>query len=122
MIPSTATILLVEDDKLNQYALRTLFEDTGHTLVGMAETAQQALTLAERYRPTHVVLDVRIKGPMDGIQTAAELMKHYVCQIIFVTGDTHPDTLVRMDAVTLSHVLFKPVSPEVLINLIALTQ
>ena len=46
---TTPSILLVEDDPLNCFAFETLFETSGHVLVGRAETGPEAVSLAARW-------------------------------------------------------------------------
>jgi CheY-like chemotaxis protein len=118
MTPRSVSILLVEDDPFNCFAFETLFETSGHALVGRAETGPEAVSLASLHRPSHVLMDVRLRGPMDGIQAAAELLRHLPCRIIFITGDTRRSTAVRMEDIDFSRVLIKPFSPDAMLALI----
>jgi two-component system, LytTR family, response regulator AlgR len=69
----THRVLIVDDEQPARERLRALLgEIGGSTVAGEAATGGEALQLAERCRPTLVLLDVRMPG-MDGIETAQHL-------------------------------------------------
>ena len=69
-----AKILIVEDDPLSALDLQNEVERLGYEVVGMAESADEALMASEESRPDLALLDINIVGSMDGIQTARLLL------------------------------------------------
>ncbi|HEY9126432.1 MAG TPA: response regulator, partial [Acidobacteriaceae bacterium] len=63
-------ILVVEDEPVVALDLQQEVEQLGLTVVGLAESADEALLIAEEDRPDLALMDVRIVGSLDGVQTA----------------------------------------------------
>ncbi len=66
-------ILIVEDERLLAEELRERLITIGATVVGAAVTGAQAVTLAEQLRPDLVLMDIRLKGEMDGIEAGRQI-------------------------------------------------
>ena len=77
--------MLVDDEELSRFAMRTLlmrnFNDV--TLVAEAETGEEAIEMFERYRPDGVIMDLRIPG-MDGLKASRYIMEHYPMASILI--------------------------------------
>src|SRR5579871_4568732 len=63
-------ILIVEDDVLIASEMEAALTDEGFEVAGTASTGKEALQLAASQSPTLVVMDVRLAGDRDGIETA----------------------------------------------------
>ncbi len=90
-----ARILIVEDEVVVALDLKTQLEDQGYAIVGMAESGEQALALAREGKPDLTLMDVRLKGPMDGIQAAAVMAQELRAPVIFLTSFSDPETVQR---------------------------
>ena len=67
-------VLLVEDHDLMRKALRTLLEAEGRfAIVGEAADAAAALQLAADTAPELAIMDISLKGPMNGLELTAHL-------------------------------------------------
>src|ERR1700740_1145657 len=66
----TASILIVEDEGLIALDLRKKLEQAGYRVAAIADNATDALAAVERFNPSLVLMDIRIRGPQDGIETA----------------------------------------------------
>jgi CheY-like chemotaxis protein len=104
-------ILVVEDDADTRQALgeylATLFPDAR---VLVSESGENALQLAQRTRPTVVVLDLRLRG-IDGFEFAERLRASDPGRgvpIVALTGDMRPDTLLEAEAAGFVAFLRKP--------------
>src|SRR5215470_4703961 len=60
-------ILIVEDEILVAIDIRIMLEANGYVVIGMAASAEQAITIAGRERPDLVLMDVRLEGGRDGV-------------------------------------------------------
>ena len=88
-------ILVVEDEPIVALDLQQEVEQLGLTVIGQAESADEALMAAEENRPDLALMDVRIVGSMDGIQTARLLREAYGIPVIFLTSYSDEPTIKR---------------------------
>jgi PAS domain S-box-containing protein len=91
-----AKLLIVEDEPLVALDLQQEVEQFGHEVVGLAESADEALMAVEERRPDLALMDVRINGRMNGIQTARLLKDAYQVPAIFLTGYSDEITVARV--------------------------
>ena len=63
-------VLIVEDEPVVALDLKQEVEEFGCEVLGVAESADEALMAAEENLPDLALMDVRIVGSVDGIQTA----------------------------------------------------
>jgi len=90
-----AKLLIVEDEPIVALDLQQEVEQLGCEVVGLAESADEALVAAEICRPDLALMDVRIVGSMDGIQTARLLRTAYDVPVIFLTSYSDEATIGR---------------------------
>jgi PAS domain S-box-containing protein len=88
-------ILVVEDEPIVALDLQQEVEQLGLSVVGQAESADEALLAAEENRPDLALMDVRIVGSLDGIQTARLLREAYGIPVIFLTSYSDEPTIKR---------------------------
>jgi CheY-like chemotaxis protein len=80
-------ILIVEDERLIAETLKEIVEEHGHTVVGIKASAEETIDLFHAASPDLLIIDIRLKGAIDGIQTA--LILHQTIKkvpIIFLTA------------------------------------
>jgi CheY-like chemotaxis protein len=104
-------VLVLEDERIVAADLQRLLRELGYDASDCAATASKALTLAEETPPDVVLADIRIEGPVDGIDTAIHLRKHYGAAIIFLTAHADDQTVDRAKQAEPSAYLIKPISP-----------
>lgn len=88
-------ILIVEDDFLVAGELEHALQSAGFEVVGAAISGSEAIELAKTLHPAIAVMDVRIAGTQDGVDTAIELFQHYGIRSIFATAHHDPITVAR---------------------------
>ena len=88
-------ILIVEDEPIVAMDLQQEIEKFGCEVVGLAESVDEALIAVEENRPDLALMDVRIVGRMDGIQTARLLRDMYRVPAIFLTSYSDELTISR---------------------------
>ena len=79
-------ILIVEDDLLITSQMEAALTDAGFQIAGTASTGKEALQLAHAQSPTLVVMDIRLAGDRDGIDTALELFRSHGIRCIFASA------------------------------------
>jgi CheY-like chemotaxis protein len=81
-------IFIVEDEKIVAEDLRTILENHGYEVVGMAISGQEAVTEIKRLQPDLVLMDVRIQGELNGIEVAIVIQSFFddPIPVVFLTG------------------------------------
>ncbi|WP_198321114.1 hybrid sensor histidine kinase/response regulator [Azohydromonas aeria] len=90
-------ILIVEDEAVIALDLRLELEDMGYRVLGPARSGEQALALARQERPDLVLMDIRIQGALDGVDTAARMAGggEPPVPVIFLTSHNDDETVAR---------------------------
>jgi len=89
-------ILVVEDDFLVAMQMESALTEAGFDVAGVAATGEDAIELAVSERPRLVVMDIRLAGDRDGIDTALQLFAEQGIRCIFATA--HQDEQSRARA------------------------
>jgi two-component SAPR family response regulator len=63
-------ILVVEDEAIVAANLESILSDSGHNVVGMIDNGLEAIRLAKTLQPEIIFMDIKLKGDLDGIDTA----------------------------------------------------
>ena len=106
-------VLIVEDERVVAEYYRVVVENLGHSVCGIAATADQAVRLAEEENPQIIFMDVRLIGERDGVDAAMEIFERKnPVPVVYVTGSKEPETMQRIRLDHPAAVLIKPVFEE----------
>ncbi|CAA9889358.1 Response regulator receiver modulated diguanylate cyclase/phosphodiesterase with PAS/PAC sensor(S) [Candidatus Methylobacter favarea] len=105
-------IMIVEDEGIIAMDMRSQLEGFGYDVVATAFSGQEAITLASRHRPELVMMDIVLKGSMDGISAAQTITKSLHIPVIFLTAYSDPATLRRAKTTGAYGYLIKPFRPD----------
>ena len=109
---NAARILIVEDEHVVARHLKLALESDGYEVTGVADSAAQALAVAEKKPPDLVLMDIRIRGDMDGVDTASVLRTQLGLPVVFLTANADDPTLRRALTVGAGGFLTKPFNPK----------
>lgn len=90
-----ATILVVEDEGIVAQEIKDRLEKTGYTVCAVAHDGPTAIDRAATMRPDLVLMDIRLKGDMDGIAAAGRIREQLHIPVVYLTAYTDPGTLER---------------------------
>lgn len=90
-----ARILVVEDEAIIAADLEQSLRRLGHAPVGTAASGAQALMLVEQERPDLVLMDIRLKGQMDGVEAARRIREAHAIPVVYLTSHSDAATLSR---------------------------
>ncbi|MDD3574410.1 MAG: response regulator [Methanospirillum sp.] len=107
-MPQGSKILIVEDEMLISMEIKQKLMEMGYNVVGQAITGESAIQKAGEKKPDLILMDIRLKGELDGITAAKRVMELYDIPIIFLTAHSDKATLERAIAVSPSGYLLKP--------------
>lgn len=107
-MPQGSKILVVEDEMIISMEIKQKLHAMGYVVTGQAITGESAIQKAGETQPDIVLMDIRLKGDMDGITAAKRIIELYDLPIIFLTAHSDKATLERAIAVSPSGYLLKP--------------
>jgi two-component system, response regulator PdtaR len=105
-------ILIVEDEAITGMTIREMVRMFGYEPHGPVVSGQAAVTSALALRPDVILMDIMLKGPMNGIQAARAIRAQYCCPVIYLTGSSDQ---VRADLVQLTELfdlVLKPIGEQ----------
>lgn len=88
-------VLVVEDESIVSKDIQNSLKKLGYTVVGSASTGLKAIELAGKSLPDVILMDIMLKGDMDGIEAAETIKKLYNIPIIFLTAYADSSTLAK---------------------------
>lgn len=91
----TPRIMVVEDEGIIAQDIKNCLEGLGYIVPDVVFTGREAISRAEELRPDLVLMDIVLKGDIDGIETAAEIRKKYNIPIVYLTAYEDDRTLKR---------------------------
>jgi len=106
------SILIVEDDPVITSLIAFMLKDLGYLVAGSASTAQDAIDAAKKVGPDLVLMDIHLKGQIDGIEAARTLWGVYNIPVVFITADAEDLTLQRAIKTSPFGFIEKPLNKE----------
>lgn len=88
-------ILIVDDEMVVAEDIRRQLGSFGYTVIGVLSSATDAVHVAGEHRPDLILMDVKLKGPIDGIDAARTIHAQYGIPVIYLTAFSDEDTLER---------------------------
>jgi DNA-binding response OmpR family regulator len=108
MNPNNGRVLIVEDEAIVAMEIELELENKGFFVVGKATKGEQAIEYAKMRVPDIVLMDINLKGDMDGITASEELLQYINVPILFISALTDGNTEARIGKIPRSHFLSKP--------------
>ena len=88
-------IMIVEDEKIVAMDIKDSLESFGYTVPCMASTGKDAIEKAGIHNPDLILMDVVLKGDMDGIQAAEIIHANSDVPVIYLTAYSDEKTISR---------------------------
>lgn len=118
---TASRILVVEDERIIALHLRLQLTKLGYDVPNTVSSGDHALRRIEQSPPDLVLMDINLKGKLDGIATAAAIRQSSVIPIIYLTAYSADETLARAAATNPHGYLLKPFSERELHAMIQVT-
>lgn len=115
----TRSVLVIEDEAVVALFLSDILTDLNYEVCAVAASGRDALAQAARHRPALAMVDVRLKGDLDGLDTAGALHAQFGIPSILLSGDPEALRSAKQRGVTPIAVLTKPYTPEQLETVLA---
>ena len=102
----TTSVLIIEDEPVIALDVAESVKSLGHKVIGIANRASQAITMAKTNPPGLVLADIQLKDGSTGVMAVREILKSIEVPVVFVTA--FPERLLTGEALEPAFVVTKP--------------
>ncbi len=105
-------ILIVEDQNIIALDLKSRLQGLGYAVVATLSSGEEAVQVSGDLQPDLILMDIRLKGRIDGIEAAAEIRCAQDIPIIYLTAHSDEQTLQRARLTEPNGYLLKPIEDQ----------
>ncbi len=102
-------LLIVEDEQIVSKFMEKQLSGAGYVIVDVVTTGEEAIEKVSILKPDIVLMDIKIMGSMDGIETADHIRKHFQVPVIFLTSLSDDESFQRAKKTEPFGYLLKPI-------------
>lgn len=88
-------VLIVEDEVLTARAIAKDLTDLGYAVIGFARSGEEAIDMASQAHPDVVLMDITLKGAMDGVSATHRIQTSLDIPVIYLTASSDAETVKR---------------------------
>lgn len=89
----TIKILVVEDETIVAENIKDCLEGLGYSVTDIADSGKEAIAKAAKTKPDLVLMDIRLKEKMTGVQAAERIWNNFQIPIVFLTAHSDIKTI-----------------------------
>lgn len=82
----SSRILIVEDEPIVADDLVRRIRRMGHDVIGVTDSGPEAISLSEALKPDLILMDIQLRGPMDGREAALQIQESTGAAVIYITA------------------------------------
>ncbi len=101
-------ILIVEDESIVAKDIQNSLQTLGYLVPASVSSGEEAVTKAFELKPDLVLMDIMLKGQIDGIQAAEQIRSKIRIPVVYLTAYTDDQTLKRAKVSEAFGYLLKP--------------
>jgi len=102
-------VFIVEDEWVVSLELQQRIQDLGYEVAGTTDNGDSAIKMVLETKPDLILMDINIKGDIDGIEAARQILVKYNVPIIYLTAYSDKATIERAKITTPYGYIIKPV-------------
>ncbi len=103
-----ARVLIVEDEVIVAKDIEAMLRSLGYAVCGIVRTGEEGVTRATQEEPDLVVMDIGLKGEIDGVEAARQIKAQGDLPVVYVTAITDQVTFQRAKETDPYGVIYKP--------------
>ena len=88
-------ILIVEDERILAIGMKRKLESAGYAVTGITSSGAEAIENVKKNNPDLILMDIVLKGDMDGIEAAQRIINDYNLPVIYLTAYADDEILER---------------------------
>jgi CheY-like chemotaxis protein len=116
----SSQIIIVEDERLVAQDIAQILKDVGYTVCAIASDGKTAIQKITEFSPDLVLLDIRIKGEIDGVEVGEHIRSFFAIPVIYLTAFSDTETLNRAQSTHPMGYVLKPFRREQLLSSITI--
>jgi signal transduction histidine kinase len=89
----TINVLICEDEDLIAHDIQSNLEELGYNVCGITDSCAEAIRLINNTKPDIALMDICLKGEVNGIQTAEILKREHSIPVIYLTSLSDSETI-----------------------------
>lgn len=105
-------IMVVEDEGIVSIDIRNILTKLGYSVPAVAFSGEEAISKAIETQPDLILMDIGLKGKIDGIEAAQKIKDQLNTPIVFLTGFADDFTLKRAENVSPDGYIIKPIKED----------
>ena len=109
-------VLIVEDDLIISLVTENIVTELGHEVIGKAVSGDEAIELALLHKPNLILMDIRLKGEIDGIESVKEIQEKISTSVIYLTVNSDRLNYERAQETKFIDLISKPFTKEDLLK------
>lgn len=106
-------VIVVEDEGITQLFLRRTLAQSGLQVVGAASNGLTGIEIALRERPDIILMDIKMPGPVDGLEAAMRILQNFRTCLIMLSA--YPEHCKKAEEIGAAGYILKPIDARSLI-------
>jgi CheY-like chemotaxis protein len=90
-------ILIVEDENIIALDIRAMLEDLGYRVSAIVSSGEESIQTASKMKPDLVLMDIKLKGSLDGVSAGQEIFRQFQIPIVYLTAYSDQATINRIN-------------------------
>lgn len=107
-----ARIFIVEDERISAEDIATRLKNLKYDVSGVVSTGREAIKQVEQIKPDLVLVDIKLKGKMDGIEAADRIRSRFSIPVVYLTAYADRTTIQRLKKTQPYGYIQKPVEND----------
>ncbi len=109
-------VLIVEDEMIIALTIEQMIKNMGHNVAAKVASGKQAVQQAFQLQPDIILMDIRLKGKMDGIEAMEQIQTEANIPVIYVTGNNDAMYIERIKGTDYIDFIVKPITQHQLLQ------
>jgi CheY-like chemotaxis protein len=89
-------IMIVEDENIIALDIRSIVEELGYMVSAIVSSGEESVKTASKIKPDLVLMDVKLKGNLDGVSAGEKIFRQFRIPIVYLTAYSDQDTINRI--------------------------
>jgi CheY-like chemotaxis protein len=89
-------IMIVEDENIIALDIRSMLEDFGYLVSDIVASGEESIQKASKKKPDLVLMDIKLKGSIDGVSAGEEIYRQFRIPIVYLTAYSDQATIKRI--------------------------
>jgi len=118
ILEKSPNILIVEDENIIAMDIRFMLENLGYKISGVVSSGEDSIKKAYKMLPDLILMDIKIKGNIDGVSAANQIYKSLRIPVVYLTAYLDNSTMDRVKKTMHFGFISKPFGEKELHNII----